>query len=111
MVGDGVRKAKFTKDPDFEESFKRLSQEVPSIRERMKDFVAAKTKRPPERFSNEHKLNAPLDGISECHLAGDCCLLFTDKDDVVSLLALCTHDEISGKRAKALAKKIKRRRI
>jgi mRNA-degrading endonuclease YafQ of YafQ-DinJ toxin-antitoxin module len=73
----------------------------------LRDFIKAKEQRPPEKFANEHKLNPPFEGLSECHLAGDSCLVFKDKGDTVQLLLVCNHDELRGKKAKALAKKLK----
>lgn len=93
--------------PLFEETFEQAVSETPAVKERFKDFLAAKKQRPPQKFSNDHKLHPPFDGMSECHLAGDACLIYSDNNDVVTLLAVCKHDDLKGKRAKSLAKKIK----
>lgn len=103
----GPRTATFDYSKLFHEGLTRHRVTSPKIVERLKAFVTAKTKRPPDKFGNEHKLNPPFDGVMECHLDGDVCLLFRDKNDRVDLLALVTHDEIKGPRARKLAKKIK----
>ena len=94
------------KTPHFEKTFAAHVSNNPDVADRFKDFVLCKTKRPPEKFNREHKLNPPFKEASECHLAGDSCLIFRDKGDVVSLLYVATHDEMRGKRGKRLAKKI-----
>ncbi|MDA0239694.1 MAG: type II toxin-antitoxin system YafQ family toxin [Proteobacteria bacterium] len=110
MAGDRLRVAKFIRTELFEETLQAFITKTPAVRERLKDFVAAKKRRPPGKFSNEHGLHRKLEGINECHLDADACLLYTDKDDTVTLLGVFSHDEITGKRAKSLAKKIRRAR-
>ena len=107
MAGKSVRTASFIRATLFEETFEQFAAKTPSIRGRLADFVDAKVQRPPKKFSNEHKLNPPFNEMSECHLASNTCLVFHDQDDVVTLLAVCNHDDLKGKRVKSLAKKIK----
>ena len=49
-------------------------------------------------WMRDHKLRGRLVGISECHLAHDVLLIYTHKDDVITLLDCCTHDELTRDR-------------
>ena len=109
MARSDKRKARFVRTQLFIESFHEHYRYTASIEERLRDFIKAKEQRPPDKFANEHPLNPPFDGLRECHLAGDSCLVFKDKGDIVQLLCICTHDELRGKKAKALAKRLKAR--
>lgn len=108
MAGSNRREAKLVRTTLFEDTVKAHLKNTPSIEERLRAFIEAKRKRPPEKFSNEHKLNPPFDGMSECHLAGNSCLIFKDKGCVVQLLAVCNHDQLQGKKAKSISRQIKK---
>ncbi len=105
-MADKPREATFTPTALFEKTFRAHADNNADVEERFKDFVKSKKERPPGKYNREHKLNPPFKGISECHLAGNSCLLFSDKGDVVTLYCVATHDEMKGKRGKRLAKKI-----
>ena len=57
----------------------------------------------------DHKLTGALLDYKECHLDSNALLLYTHADDVVTLYAVCTHDDIEGKGSKAMAKKLAKR--
>jgi addiction module RelE/StbE family toxin len=79
----------------------------------MGEFHRAKTKVPPGRLPNamrDHKLTGPLSGFKECHLAGDILLVYEHENDVVTLHAVCTHEDIDGSASKEMAKIIEARR-
>jgi mRNA-degrading endonuclease YafQ of YafQ-DinJ toxin-antitoxin module len=102
------REATFDFSSVFQEKFEKYKKSNPKISGKIKEFVNRKKKRPPEKMPGEHKLNPPFDGVLECHLEGDLCLLFRDKSDKVSLLTIATHDEMAGRRGKGLAKQFKK---
>lgn len=41
--------------------------------------------------------------IRECHLDDDVLLLYLHRDDVVTLLHICHHEDLYGKREKQIA--------
>jgi len=74
-------------------------------------FNEYKRETPPKPLPLEmrdHSLSGRLAGIRECHLDDDVLLLYTHKDNVVSLLLVCAHDDLCGPREKALSKRINR---
>lgn len=76
-------------------------------------FLDAKEERPPNKdklkLLKDHPFTGdPLKGFRECHLDHDVILVYTDKDDVVTVYTICTHAEIKkGAPQKALSKKLK----
>lgn len=104
-----MRQAEFKFSPFFNDDFSRMVAKNPAIEKTFQNFIAFKTERPPlalPRGMRDHKLNPPLDGFSECHLSGNACLIYTDKNGVVMLIAVVDHDDMMGGKVKALAKKI-----
>jgi mRNA-degrading endonuclease YafQ of YafQ-DinJ toxin-antitoxin module len=92
------------------QQFKDLKGEFPGIVDTIKTFNTNKRIIPPRRLPGEmhdHKLDGNLKGIGECHLADDVLLLYEHKKDVVSMLYICRHDDLYGKRAKQLATRLK----
>ena len=100
------RQAKFVRSAAFDASFAEHRLRSPEIEASFKEFLAAKAKRPPDKVPTDHKLNPPFKQVRQCHLAGDSCLLYRDENDVVALLYVATHDEMSGKRAKRLSRRV-----
>lgn len=105
------RKAKFEFKPAFEASLQAHIKRSPAVSAALQAFITAKLDRPPQPLSRgmrDHMLVGQLAGYRECHLAGDSCLLYTDKADVVTLLLVVDHDDMMGPKAKALVKKLDR---
>jgi addiction module RelE/StbE family toxin len=103
------RVATLVMDPPFLETWPLFKSE--SAIRRLGEFKAAKIKRPPEQLLGsfkDHHLKGHLAGYRECHLDEDACLIYTDQGDVVRLLIVVNHDEMVNKRAKALAKRLKK---
>jgi mRNA-degrading endonuclease YafQ of YafQ-DinJ toxin-antitoxin module len=95
----------------IKQQFRSYLAEFPEIAETIKAFNDKKREIPPSRLPDEmqdHKLDFGLKGIRECHLADDVLLLYEHKDDVVSMLYICRHDDLYGRRAKQLATRIKK---
>lgn len=102
------REAFISRSTVFDASYHEHLARTPAIAQRLKEFILAKRKRPPDRFANDHKLKGRLADFSECHLAGDACLIYKDKNDVVHLLIICDHDAFRGPREKSLADRLHR---
>jgi addiction module RelE/StbE family toxin len=96
-VSQKKREVKFEPKPFFQENYPKLLKDNPDIKDKFKTFTDAKKEIPPKRLPNgmkDHVLQGKLDGIRECHLSGNILLLYTHANDVVSLLAVCSHDEL-----------------
>jgi mRNA interferase YafQ len=95
--------------PGFKESWKRHKSEV--VSEAMTEFNRCKRSKPPERLPRgmkDHKLEGPLKDYRECHLDGDVLLIYKPlPGGAIKLLQVCTHDDIRGPRARALAEALK----
>lgn len=104
-----MRKAEFKESPFFQDDLSRFAAKNPAVEKAFVHFLTMKAERPPvalPRGMRDHKLQPPLDGFSECHLSGNACLIYTDKNNVVTLIAVVDHDDMMGGKVKALAKKI-----
>lgn len=105
------RKARFEFKPAFEESLARHVKRTPAVSAALQAFITAKMERPPlalPRGMRDHALTGGLAAFKECHLGHDSCLLYTDKGDVVTLVLIVDHDEMSRTRAKSLTKRLDR---
>jgi len=106
------KKAKFDQEKGmFKESFSEHRKRSPNLVEKITKFRDAKEHRPPLPLPNgfnDHKLGGVLAGLSECHLAEDSCLIYTDKNDVVTTIIIVNHDQIipGSAKEKALAQKL-----
>jgi addiction module RelE/StbE family toxin len=58
------------------------------------------------RGLRDHTLGGRLKNFRQCHLAGDACLIYTDRNDVITLVIVCDHDDLAGGKEKALARKL-----
>jgi mRNA interferase YafQ len=100
---------KWPSAPGFKESWKKFKSD--STTEAMKTFNDCKRSVPPRplpRGMRDHKLEGPLKDYRECHLEGDILLIYkTLPDGVVRLLRVCTHNDIVGPKAQALAAALK----
>lgn len=104
-----ARPVTFNRTAAFEESFPRFAKRDSVVMKNFAVFLEAKGQRPPgplPRGMRDHALTGLLSGFKECHLAGDACLLYTDKGGVVTLILVCDHDDMYGPKAKSMAKRI-----
>ena len=106
MADDQKREVSFKKSIEFKENYIEHLKKNPDIAKRFAEFVAAKKKRPPDRMPSDHRLKGRLSEYSECHLAGDSCLVYRDKDNIVHLLIICSHDDLCGPRERSMAKRL-----
>jgi addiction module RelE/StbE family toxin len=111
MKKPAERKVKFAVSSAYKPAWEKYSKAYPEIKETLTEFNEAKRKIPPARLPDkmrDHVLDGKLKGIRECHLAPDVLMLYTHKDDVVTLLLVCQHDDIKGDKGKETAKTIAR---
>jgi addiction module RelE/StbE family toxin len=77
----------------------------------MTEFDRCKRSIPPRPLPTkmkDHKLDGPLKDYMECHLAGDVLLIYKlAANGAIKLLRVCTHADLKGPKAKALAKILK----
>jgi len=110
MSGPAQRTVKFVPAPGIKESFRKLKKTNPEIKDSMTLFNQYKKEIPPLSLPlsmKDHRLNPPLNDYRECHLSDDILLLYTHKGNVVTLLKICNHDDIHGKRGQNLQKTLK----
>jgi addiction module RelE/StbE family toxin len=108
MTTSSSRTARLAFDPDFDKILTKFCKKHPGVAAAYGQFLMAKLKRPPEplkRSMRDHKLSGPLNGFWECHLAGDACLLYTDRGDVVTVIAIVDHDDMEGPKGRSIAAK------
>jgi addiction module RelE/StbE family toxin len=101
------RRVKFAVSPAYAASWKKYSRKSPIIRSKLTEFNNAKRHIPPTRLPKamkDHVLDGSLSGVRECHLYDNVLLLYTHKDDLITLLLVCEHADLKGPKAKALAK-------
>jgi addiction module RelE/StbE family toxin len=93
----------------FKESWKRFKTDV--ISEAMTTFDRCKRAVPPESLPakmKDHKLDGPFRGYMECHLGHDALLIYKPMPNgAIKLFRVCEHADLSGPKAKALAKQLK----
>lgn len=97
-MADRPRKVRFYTVPGFRRSYKRFLPNA-QVKAAMRAFNVAKRLIPPNPLPDwmrDHGLHGKLADMSECHLAHDILLIYTHKDDVVTLLDCCTHKELKG---------------
>jgi mRNA-degrading endonuclease YafQ of YafQ-DinJ toxin-antitoxin module len=100
----------WTIDPTdlFNESFRAMLTRVPDLRDRLKRFADIKLPNPISRDALVGKHDRPFTGLLvgywHCHLAPDAVLIYRLKNHAVQLLLVCQHQDIEGKRAKAVLK-------
>lgn len=78
--------------PGFRRRYQRFLPDS-QVKSAMARLNEAKRNIPPTPlpgWMRDHKLRGRLVGISECHLAHDVLLIYTHKDDVITLLDCCT---------------------
>src|SRR5579859_4222564 len=90
--------------PGFKDSYKKYLKTNPKIKDTMTEFNRCKRATPPEQLPGkmkDHKLDGPLKGIMDCHFYKPLA------NGGISLLRVCQHADIKGKRGAATAKLIK----
>lgn len=93
--------------PLFQNSYLEHVVKSPGIENKLKRFKEFKAQRPPKRLPagfNDHTLHGRLEGFRECHLDQNVLLLYTDKHDLVTLIVVCNHDDLTQR---AFAEKLK----
>jgi mRNA interferase YafQ len=95
--------------PGFKTSWKQFKTDA--ISNAMTEFDRCKRSVPPHPLPakmKDHKLDGPLKGFMECHLADDVLLIYKPiNGGALKLLRVCTHADLKGPKAKALAKILK----
>jgi mRNA-degrading endonuclease YafQ of YafQ-DinJ toxin-antitoxin module len=95
----------------FEASWRQLGKGNTAIKAAMTEFNRCKRSDPPEQLPGrmkEHKLDGPLKGFYDCHLADDVILIYKPlANGVYKLFTLCTHADLMGPKAKILKVKLK----
>jgi mRNA-degrading endonuclease YafQ of YafQ-DinJ toxin-antitoxin module len=106
-----VAEVKWALAPGFKTAWKAWLAKRPEIRDAMKAFNEHKRAKPalklPKKMA-DHKLDGPLSGFMDCHLAPDVILIYTPQaNGGVKLWTLCDHSDLKGPKAKELKKKLK----
>ena len=107
MSKHSSRKAIIAFSPLFQNSYLEHFVKSPGIENKLKLFKEFKERRPPKPLPagfKDHTLRGKLDGFRECHLDQNVLLLYTDKNDLVMLIVVCNHDDLTQR---AFAEKLK----
>jgi mRNA-degrading endonuclease YafQ of YafQ-DinJ toxin-antitoxin module len=106
-----AREVEWEVSEGFKQSYKKYLISNPEIRAAMTEFNLRKRALPPEQLPkkmSDHKLDGPLRGIMDCHLADDVILLYKPlANGAIKLLLVCNHDDIKGQRQSVTLKKIR----
>jgi mRNA-degrading endonuclease YafQ of YafQ-DinJ toxin-antitoxin module len=109
--GNPAPEVKWELAPGFRETWKIFKAKYPDISQAMTEFNRCKRTNPPERLPGtmmDHKLDGPLKGFMDCHLAPDVILIYKNTGrGAIKLFTLCQHTDLKGPKAKTLAKKLK----
>jgi addiction module RelE/StbE family toxin len=97
--------------PGFKASWKKYKSQYPEIGEAMTVFDRHKRADPPRQLPGkmkDHKLDGPLSGYMDCHLADDVILIYKPIGrGACKLYRICQHADLRGPKAKTLAKLLK----
>ena len=111
MAGPETREVKWEVAEGFRQSYKKYLKIFPDIRAAMAEFNRCKRARPPQQLPGrmkDHKLDGPLKGYMDCHLADDVILLYKPlPNGAIKLLLVCEHSDIKGKRASITVQRLK----
>ena len=102
-----TRTALIAFSPLFQNSYLEYVVKSPGIEKKLQLFKEFKELRPPKPLPagfDDHALRGRLDGFRECHLDQNVLLLYTDKNDLITLIVMCNHDELTQR---AFAEKLK----
>jgi mRNA-degrading endonuclease YafQ of YafQ-DinJ toxin-antitoxin module len=104
------RELKWILAPGFRESWKKYLKDNPEIKAAMTEFDRCKRAIPPKQLPGkmkDHKLDGPLKGFMDCHLADDVILIYKPlPSGAYKLFLLCEHSDLKGPRAKNLVKRL-----
>ena len=110
-AAEKINLAKWEFAPGFKKSWKKYLAQNPGIKEAMTEFDRCKRAIPPIQLPgrmSEHKLDGPLKGYYDCHLADDVILIYKPiANGAYKLLRLCEHADLRGPKAKVLKAQIK----
>jgi addiction module RelE/StbE family toxin len=105
------REIKWEVREGFRQSYKRYLKEFPEIKAAMAEFNRCKRADPPQRLPGkmrDHKLDGPLKGYMDCHLAHDVILIYKPlPNGAIRLLLVCEHADLKGKRASIIVQGFK----
>jgi mRNA-degrading endonuclease YafQ of YafQ-DinJ toxin-antitoxin module len=103
MPGPEKREVLWDVSEGFKDSYKKYLKQFPHIKTAMAEFNHCKRAIPQQQLPGkmkDHKLDGPLQGIMDCHLADDVILLYRPlANGAIKLLLVCDHADIKGKRA------------
>jgi mRNA-degrading endonuclease YafQ of YafQ-DinJ toxin-antitoxin module len=93
----------------LEPTLKEHLPTFPDLREKLVKFLEVKLQNPLTMRYGKHDrpFTGPLVGYSHCHLRDDAILIYTLKNHSINLICIVTHNEIEGKRVKAVVKRLK----
>jgi addiction module RelE/StbE family toxin len=95
----------------FRLSYRKYLEQFPEIKEAMAEFNRCKRATPQQQLPGkmkDHKLDGPLKGYMDCHLAPDVILLYKPlRNNAIKLLLVCNHSDIRGKRAADTLRRMK----
>jgi addiction module RelE/StbE family toxin len=95
--------------PGFKQSWTRFK--TTAVSDAMTTFDRCKRSIPPDPLPGkmkDHNLSGPLKGFCECHLDDDVLLIYKPAPKgAIKLFRVCTHADLRGPKAKALANQLK----
>jgi mRNA-degrading endonuclease YafQ of YafQ-DinJ toxin-antitoxin module len=111
MVEPKKGEAEWELAPGFKDSWKKHLTKNHEIKAAMTEFDRCKRAVPPTQLPGkmaDHKLDGPLKGFMDCHLAQDVILIYKPiAKGAIKLFLLCDHDDLKGVKAKALLRRLK----
>jgi addiction module RelE/StbE family toxin len=94
----------------FKDSWKVYLKANPEIKSAMTDFDRCKRANPPSslpRKMKDHKLDGPLSGFMDCHLAEDIILIYKPiANGGIKLFLICKHADLKGPKTRSLRKRL-----
>src|SRR5580658_931182 len=95
----------------FRQSYKNYLKVYPDIKAAMAEFNRCKRAKPPQQLPgkmSDHKLDGPLKGYMDCHLADDVILIYKPiANGAIKLLLVCEHADIKGKKASVTVRRLR----
>ena len=111
MSNPEKREVKWEVREGFKQSYQKYLKDFPEIKEAMRTFNQCKRTNPPQQLPQkmkDHKLDGPLKGYMDCHLADDVILIYKPiENGAIALLLICEHADIKGKRQAVTRRRLK----
>jgi len=111
MTAPDIREVKWEVPKGFKQSYQKYLKAFPEIKAAMTEFNRCKRANPPQQLPGkmtDHKLDGPLKGYMDCHLAPDVILIYKPlANGAIRLLLVCEHADIKGKRASVTVQRLK----